>query len=617
MKKTTTALSCKAPTPTGSLLLAASLFTHASLFAHPETLDESTILATGFSTGKEDTGLRVNVEDAGLLQDIGIRTLNDAILFSPGVNIFSSGGNGTISSLFTRGTESDHTALFVDGVKLTNSRVFPFPASNILSGAGIHSGERIELLRGPQSALYGSDAIGGVLSLSLDKGSDHGTNRAWLEFGSFDTTNSGISFQGQEGKLSYNSFVSWNQTANDRKLNDHESLHAGVRLDYSISDTTSVGFTLRVLNFETELPPLGFTPYAVNETENTVYSVFIEHHLTDAWYTKLSFNGYQSKFTNTGGFADSLVESESQNVSWANRYTWNEQHETSAGIGVTYLDTTNSGAGIGKFSEQSESIYFQHRWHVDGQFDLLGGMRYDHYDEGESSTTFRIAGSYQACELAKLHASVASAFRRPSAVDLFGFFGSGGNLDLQSEESLGWDAGITLDTSKTSSIDLTYFHNEIDNMIAFGPPPTYTAMNIQEARTRGVELSYRATFLDERIQTRLAYTWLQAENLTTGTRLLRRPSHTLNADINGKITDKLLLGAGVTWVANREDVDASTFARIDAEDYATARLYLRYQLNDSVSFNGRVENLFNQKYAEIDGFPARGTGAFAGITIEW
>jgi len=489
--------------------------------------------------------------------------------------------------------------------------------SNILSGAGIHSGERIELLRGPQSALYGSDAIGGVLSLSLEQGSDHGSNRAWLELGSFDSINSGISFQGGEGKLAYNTFMSWNQTSNDREFNDHESLHAGLRLDYAVSDTTTIGATLRVLNFETELPALGFTPFAINETENTIYSVYIKSQLTEAWFSKLSFGGYESQFTNTGGFGDSVVETEFQNLDWTNRYTWNENHETTAGLSVSWLDTTNTSAGISKFSEQNESIYVQHRWYEEEKFSLLGGIRHDSYDDGDDSTTFRIAGAYHVGDSTQLHASVASGYRRPSVVDLFGFGGFGGNPNLKPEESIGWDAGVTFDINDTSSLDITYFSNEIDNLIASGPAPSFTAMNIEEARTRGVEVSYRATYFDERVQARLAYTWLQAENRTTNSRLARRPSHTLNGDINVKITDKFLLGAGVTWVADREDFDAATFSRIDGEDYMVARIYGRYQLSDNVTLNGRLENLSNEQYSEVDGFPARGLGAFAGITIEW
>jgi vitamin B12 transporter len=609
MNNNTSAPACQVLIQMGSLLLAASLY------AQAESLDETTVLATAYPTEKKSIGLRVNVEDATNLRDAGIWSLNDAALTSPGVNIFSSGANGTAASLFTRGTESDHTALFVDGVKLTDSRVFPFPASNILSGASIQPGERIELLRGPQSALYGSDAIGGVLSLSLEKGSALGTNRSWLEVGSFDSIHAGISFQGQEGKLSYNAFNSYHQTANDRERNDHESFHSGLRLDYALSGATNIGMTLRVLNFETEIPSLGTRPFAINETENTIYSIFLEHQLSDTWFSKLSIGGYESQFTNIGGFKDEIVETNYQSLQWRNLITWNDQHETSAGINVTWLDTANSEAGINDFSEQNESIYLQHRWHQDDLSDFLVGFRHDHYDEGQNSTTFRIAGSYEPRSGTRLHASTSSGFRRPSVVDLYGFGGFGGNLNLKSEESLGWDAGVTFEMTETSTLDITYFHNKIENLISYGPAPDYTAINIDEARTRGIEVSYRASFHDERIQTRLAYTWLEAENLSTGTRLIRRPTHTLNADINAKVSDKLVIGAGMTWVADREDYDF--FAVVDAEDYSTARIYAHYQLSDTVSINGRIENLFDHQYSEIPNFPARGMGAFAGITIEW
>lgn len=590
------------------------------VFAIPVTaetrqLDETTILATGFAMGKNDTGLQVTVQNGEDLNDTGIWRLEDAVLLSPGVHVFSAGADGAASSLFTRGTESDHTAIYVDGIKFSDSRIFPFPAANILSGAGVTPGERIELLRGPQSALYGSDAIGGVLSLSLEQGDTREKNKAWLELGSFESVNSGVSFRGQEGNLSYNTFASWNQTSNDRDWNDYESTQSGIRLDYALSNDTTLGLTLRVLRFETELPPLGTTAFAINETENTIYSVFIEHQLGDDFFTKLIIGGYESEFNNLGGSGDSRVDSRFRSIDWSSRYQWSESQQTSAGITVTWLETENTGIGVDTFSEQHESIYLQHQWQPNENWDLLGGFRYDHYEDGAEKNTFRFAGSHQVLSRARLHGSVASGFKRPSVVDLFGFFGFGANPNLKPEESLGWDAGITFDLSETSELDITYFHNDIDELITFGPPPEFAAENIEEARTRGIEVAYQASFQDGRIQARMAYTWLEAENMTTGSRLLRRPSHSLNADIHARLTSKLILGAGVTWVADREDYEF--FDIVDAEDYTTARIYGRYQLNDSVSMHARVENLFDEQYAEIPNFPARGMGVFAGVTVEW
>lgn len=597
-------------TTTGSLLLAGV----ASLYANPEELNETTVLATGYSTELDTTGLQVHVQSAESLNTSGIWRLNEAVLRSPGVNLFSNGANGSATSIFTRGTESDHTALFVDGIKITHSRVFPFPAGNILSGASIQSGEKIELLRGPQSALYGSDSIGGVLSLSLEKGKENGQNRAWFELGSFETLNGGLSFQGQEEDLSYNAVFSWQQTANDRNDNDHESFHSALRLDYAISDNTNIGATLRILNFQTEVPALGFTPFAINETENTIGSFYIESQLTDQWFSKFTIGAYSSDFENIGGFGDSIVETSYTSLEWQNRFAWNNENTTTLGLSSTLLDTLNSGADIPEESERNQSIYLQHTWNREDVFNLTTGIRHDDYDDGEDSTTFRISGQYQASEKINLHASVASAFRRPSVIDLFGFFGFGGNADLDSEESIGWDAGITWDISETSNIDITYFQNDIDDLIAF---ENFSAQNIAEARTYGIEASYQASYYNDTLSTKLAYTWLEAENLSDNNRLLRRPRHTLSADIQLHANDQLTLGTGVYWVADREDVDALTFTRIDAEDYVTARIYGSYQITDSITFNGRIENLFDEDYSEVDGFPARGIGAFAGLSYTW
>lgn len=106
--------------------------------AETRQLDETTILATGFAMGKNDTGLQVTVQNGEDLNDTGVWRLEDALLLSPGVHVFSAGADGAASSLFTRGTESDHTAIYVDGIKFSDSRIFPFPAANILSGAESH-----------------------------------------------------------------------------------------------------------------------------------------------------------------------------------------------------------------------------------------------------------------------------------------------------------------------------------------------------------------------------------------------------------------------------------------------------------------------------------------------
>jgi vitamin B12 transporter len=141
-----------------------------------------------------------------------------------------------------------------------------------------------------------------------------------------------------------------------------------------------------------------------------------------------------------------------------------------------------------------------------------------------------------------------------------------------------------------------------------------TVENIQRARTRGAELSAQAG-LPAQIVVRAAYTYLEADNLTAGTRLLRRPRHRVNADVWRDFGRGLSAGAGVAFNAQREDVDARTFRSMDGEDFTVARVYGAWQVGSRMTLKMRIENLLDERYEEVNGYPALGFGAFGGV--EW
>jgi vitamin B12 transporter len=143
-----------------------------------------------------------------------------------------------------------------------------------------------------------------------------------------------------------------------------------------------------------------------------------------------------------------------------------------------------------------------------------------------------------------------------------------------------------------------------------------TTANVDQARTRGFELSARER-LRGSWETRVAYTYLEADNLTQHTRLLRRPRHMLSADVWRELGHGFSVGTGVARVAKRQDVDALTFATIDAKDYTVARLYAAWAVNARVTVKARVENLFDTHYEEVSGYPALGAGVFAGIEARY
>ncbi|MEX2045453.1 MAG: TonB-dependent receptor, partial [Opitutus sp.] len=153
------------------------------------------------------------------------------------------------------------------------------------------------------------------------------------------------------------------------------------------------------------------------------------------------------------------------------------------------------------------------------------------------------------------------------------------------------------------------------NLIA-GTPDFRSVENIQRARTRGLGVSARVSMPGE-VALRAGYTWLEADNLTAGTRLLRRPRHQATLDAWRELGAGLSAGAGVTWTAQREDVHAATFATVDGEDFTVVRFYGAWDASERVSLKLRIENLLDERYEEVHGYPATGFGAFAGVELRF
>jgi vitamin B12 transporter len=217
----------------------------------------------------------------------------------------------------------------------------------------------------------------------------------------------------------------------------------------------------------------------------------------------------------------------------------------------------------------------------------------------------------------KLRASTGTGFHAPSFLDLYGrsaFYV--GNPNLKSEHARGWDAGVDFYSPQGhATTSLTWFENRYSDLITgnFAVFPS-TVANVARARTRGLEWSAQAK-VGAGWESRVSFTYLEAQNLTTGDRLLRRPRQSGSADLWHDFRHGLSAGAGVTFAAGRRDLDAATFATINAEDFTVARLYAAWQVTPSLTLKVRLENLLNEKYEPVNGYPATGFGAFGGV--EW
>jgi vitamin B12 transporter len=217
----------------------------------------------------------------------------------------------------------------------------------------------------------------------------------------------------------------------------------------------------------------------------------------------------------------------------------------------------------------------------------------------------------------KVRATYGTAFRAPAFLDLYGqssFYV--GNPNLKPEKARGWDGGVDYFLAgNRGMLSATWFDTRYDNLIVFdfGVFPGTTA-NVEEARTQGLELSAKFD-LPGATKVRLAYNYLEADNLSQGIRLLRRPRNSGSLDVWRDFGRGFSAGTGVAFASNRQDVHAATFATIDAEDYVVVRVYGAWQVNGRLAVKARVENLLDEAYEEVHGYPQLGIGAHVGV--EW
>jgi vitamin B12 transporter len=592
----------------------------------PENLDTYVVTATRTPLPAAQAGTVTDVFTVDELSRRQITQVSGIFGFATGTPVTPSGATGEVTSLFFRGANSNQTLFLVDGIRLndpnTEYQVF-------LGGATLGVTDRVEIARGPQSTLYGGEAVGGVVSISAHRGHGNPTARVSAEGGSFGTITGGFAAQGARGDWGYALSADSGRTENDRPNNDFTRTNAVVRLDRTVSAKVSVGGTVRWYHGVLGEPGDRYTddPNNQNREDNLLATVFAEMTPAEHWYARVTIGDQERRFVsetpapNPPYFSPSATNNVKNHRAVLDaQVTWSglEQHRFTAGVTGEQTHTENDGFGQIDQRQSLLAVFVQDEFTVLPNLLLTGGLRRDDFDTFGHATTGRATASWLVDgRSVKLRASYGTSFRSPSFLDLYGkdtYYV--GNPNLRPEKARGWDAGVDWYLpEKRGTLSATWFETNYTDLIVydFAVFPS-TVVNAESARTRGLELSAQTT-LGGALEARLAYTYLEAKNITAGTRLLRRPRHAFNADAWHDFGHGVTVGTGVQFVVGREDVDALTFATIDAEDYTVVRVYAAWQVTDRLALKGRVENLLNEKYEAVNGYPALGLGAFAGV--EW
>jgi len=609
-----------------------SIADDSNALAEPVALPTVVVTPTRLPTPESEVGSSITVITEEDIQRKQERTLPDALRDVPGLNVVQTGGPGGQTSVFIRGANSNQTKVFIDGIDATD------PASGLFNFEHVLTWDidRVEIVRGPQSGLYGADAIGGVINIITKEGSGPAQFAGSLEGGTFGTLNQNFRVGGATERFNYYfDFAHWQ--SNDTPVTPADLVPAGrsVQNDSYDNKTYSARFgAVLTDNFDLGLvtryvdTSLLFTGDDFLGPENLKSTEDDQQLFTRGTAHLVSFDGVLDQ---TLGFAytkfnqrDFDPNPPSPEPSFFNgdrvKVDWQGDIKLMPGQVLTLrgehqrdeISTPNA-----EITDNAEMIQLQSS--IGERFFNAASVRYDSYDTFGGKPTFRIAPAVLIPETdSKLKGSVGSGFKAPTLSELFQNFPSFnffGNPNLKPETSLGYDMGSeqTL-LEKRVQFGATYFHNNINNLITTND--TFTSFaNVGRATTYGVE-SFAAYTPWDTLTLRADYTFLIANDDILDQELLRRPKHKASVNAAWHITEAAVLSATFIYVGPWVDVNrAGTVSGLQANGDPLVNLAGSYDLGNGVSAYARIDNLFDRRYQDPTGFLRPGLGVFAGIRL--
>jgi vitamin B12 transporter len=618
--------------------------------APPSEHHEIVVTATRLEVAAREVASSVTVissEDLERLKKISaLEVLRDVL----GVSVIQNGGQGETASVFLRGANSEHTLVLLDGVEL-NDPINPSRSAD-LAHIYLENIDRIEVIRGPQSPLFGSDALGGIINIITKKG--EGTPRLTLAStgGSYGTWAGQAGISGASKKVNYSfglsRFGTQGISAADSTFPGNSEIDGYRNLTFSgqaglvLRDNLEINLIARSVRAKTEIDNFG-GPYGDDPNNAQDYrSYFIKGEFRglffgNRWEQKLAIGAVDSRRSNdnpadnahpleseAGLFKSRLVKLDWQNNFFllpSNTVTVGVEYETEEGES-SYFAEGVWGSSLSEFARQRAAmagIYVQDYIRLADRFFATIGLRLDRHSQAGDSATYRLAPAYIFKPTGtKIRASAGTAFKAPSLYQLYApgtFLGPIGNKSLKPEKSLGWDAGVEQPLfGGRMRLGAGYFHNDFENLINFDFTQGYT--NIGKAVSQGVEIELQGR-PNETVFLRASYTHLDAKDKATGALLLRRPRDMFAATLSVSISEKWMASISWDFVGKREDLELWSWPSrtVTLPPYSLLNGLLSYDFSPNVQVYGRLDNILAEKYETVYGYGTLGFSAQAGVKI--
>lgn len=542
--------------------------------------------------------------------------VEDILRETLGADVVRNGPPGSNSSLFMRGTGSASTLVMIDGMQVNSNTQGAFDFRDL----SLDNVEQVEILRGPQSTLWGANAVGGVINIVTKRGKGTPSHFAAFEGGSYATFKETVGSSGEINDFDYSvtasrtdsgGFSAANKKNGNTEDDGYGASNISTRLGYNFLNDGRAEIVSRyiksVSDFDSFSSAAGRVADGSKNQHNHIETVYlaapIQKSLTNWWDIKLNPYLSYDALESVDPPSTSHIFNRNYAVDFQNNLSFGKYYSATAGVDYKALNGHNVEQKLSKDIYQ-QGYFLQGQFNHEDRLLLTGGFRHDVNSVYQDKTTYKFEGAYRFIDYGtKLRAAKATGFRAPSLNDLF--FPNASNPNLKPEESDSWEVGIEQEfLQKRVLAGITYFDSDLTNLIQFDLA-TFSPQNVGEATSRGTESFIKFRILDN-LDINLNHTWNEALD-SAGAPLRRRARNKFNASIHHNWNDKLDSTVGLFYKSGIRDGAAN------ASDYATIRAAFSYQLLKDLKFTARGENLLDKKYEEIPSFGTAGVSGYAGF----
>ena len=592
--------------------------------------EEVVVSATRFDIPLDQSPASVSVITSEDIEQKQIQRVSNGLREVPGLSVVQTGTAGQLTSVFMRGLPSQDMQVLLNGIPINQGLAGQFDFANLTTD----DIDRIEVVRGPQSTLYGPRALAGVIQIFTKRGEGQPGISLSAEGGSYDTFREWSQSDGKIDNFDYSVGASRLDTDNARPNNNYRNTAGIADVGWSPNEQLPIGSLFTYSVSDTGNPNTIFDPRPIDHflTERWLIAPNVDWQATDWWEHKLIFaydHERQINDPNQDGFVGPTralferttvdCQNDLRPASWLTLTSGFFYSRVNAGQERPFV-LQIFGPQPRFISDHTEEIagFLQATLVPITNLLFVAGGRLDQFNQFGGVWTYRFAGSYKIDKTnTTVHSSVATGFSPPSSQDKI----FGDNFGLKPEKDLGWDIGVRQELwENRAAVGATYFHNDLSNVIGFNG--LFKTLNLGAAETQGLEAELRAQPIVDLIFT-ASYTYLDAEKTSSadisqpqGARLPRRARNEVYISVSYLWYKRLRTTADAKFVNAREELNFGG-PNFDIEDYNFVNIAAEYEINSHLSIFGRIDNLTNEHYAEVFGFPALGRAAYGGAKLRF